>query len=77
MRLILPATIALLAASIALPSAAQEWPAKPVRLVAPFSAGGASDTLGRLIAEGLTKALGQQFLGLIYLTPSQSQSGFM
>ncbi len=61
MRFTLSATVALLATCLTVPSAAQEWPAKPVRLVAPFSAGGASDTLGRLIAEGLTKALGQQF----------------
>ena len=31
-------------------------------VVAPFAAGGASDILGRLVAERLTKALGQQFL---------------
>ena len=52
---------ALLLAVLTVPSAAQEWPAKPVRLVAPFAAGGASDTLGRMVAESLTKALGQQF----------------
>jgi tripartite-type tricarboxylate transporter receptor subunit TctC len=39
----------------------EEWPAKPVRIVAPFAPGGASDNLGRLIAEGLSKSLGQQF----------------
>src|SRR4051794_11545647 len=43
------------------PSVAEEWPSKPVRIVAPFAAGGASDNLGRLIAEALSKELGQQF----------------
>jgi tripartite-type tricarboxylate transporter receptor subunit TctC len=40
---------------------AQDWPTKPVRIVAPFAAGGASDNLGRLIAEALSNELGQQF----------------
>jgi tripartite-type tricarboxylate transporter receptor subunit TctC len=61
MRTVLFVKAALLLALLTVPSAAQEWPAKPVRLVAPFAAGGASDTLGRMIAESLTKALGQQF----------------
>ncbi|MCX7314887.1 MAG: hypothetical protein NTV56_25090 [Alphaproteobacteria bacterium] len=30
---------------------AQSWPTKPVKIVAPFAAGGAADTLGRIIAE--------------------------
>jgi len=38
---------------------AQQWPTKPIRLVVPFSAGGANDLLGRAAAEGATKALGQ------------------
>jgi tripartite-type tricarboxylate transporter receptor subunit TctC len=40
---------------------AQQWPAKPVRIIAPFAAGGAADTLGRVIAEQLTSAFHQQF----------------
>ncbi len=43
------------------PAAAQNWPAKPVRIIAPFAPGGAADTLGRLIAEQLTTAFHQQF----------------
>ena len=43
------------------PTQAQNWPNKPVRIIAPFAPGGAADTLGRLIAEQLTVAFKQQF----------------
>src|SRR6185369_6773284 len=42
-------------------SRAQEWPAKPVRIVVPFSAGGGSDQLARLYAAELTATFKQQF----------------
>jgi tripartite-type tricarboxylate transporter receptor subunit TctC len=42
-------------------AAAQEWPARPVRIVAPFAAGGSADTLGRIVAERLGEALKQNF----------------
>jgi tripartite-type tricarboxylate transporter receptor subunit TctC len=40
---------------------AAEWPGKPVRVVVPFAAGGAADTIGRLHADALTAAFGKQF----------------
>jgi len=40
-------------------AAAQNWPTKPIRLVVPFSAGGANDLMARAAAEGASKALGQ------------------
>ena len=42
---------------------AAEWPGKPVRVVVPFAAGGAADTIGRLHADALTTAFGRQFRG--------------
>jgi len=41
---------------------AQTYPAKPVRMVVPSSAGGGTDIVARIIAPELTKRLGQQFV---------------
>jgi tripartite-type tricarboxylate transporter receptor subunit TctC len=41
---------------------AQTWPAKPVRLIVSFPAGGATDLVARPWAEALSKSLGQQFV---------------
>ena len=41
---------------------AQEWPARPVRLVVPSSPGGGTDTYARLLAQGLGDGLKQQFV---------------
>src|SRR4029077_13743684 len=42
-------------------AAADEWPERPVRIVVPFSAGGAADTVGRFYADALSNAFGKQF----------------
>lgn len=39
--------------------AADDFPNRPIRIVVPFAAGSATDTLGRLVADGLSKRLGQ------------------
>jgi len=41
-------------------AAAQSYPAKPITLVVPFPAGGGNDALARLVAERMSKTLGQQ-----------------
>jgi tripartite-type tricarboxylate transporter receptor subunit TctC len=44
------------------PASAQDWPAKPVRIVVPFGAGSTPDVVARLIADHLQKKLGQPFV---------------
>src|SRR4029077_5021021 len=48
--------MALCAATFA---AAQSYPAKPVRLIVPFPAGGPADIFGRFLAQGMSARLGQ------------------
>ena len=38
---------------------AQDWPNKPIRYIVPFAPGGATDMLGRMVAQGLSKSLNQ------------------
>ncbi|MFG1359715.1 tripartite tricarboxylate transporter substrate-binding protein [Xanthobacter pseudotagetidis] len=53
-----------LAAAVGLSSAAgaQTYPTRPVTMVVPFTAGGPTDTVARLIAESMSRTLGQQVL---------------
>jgi tripartite-type tricarboxylate transporter receptor subunit TctC len=43
-------------------AAAQDWPTKPVKIVAPFPPGGSVDQVSRVLAQHLTPALGQQVI---------------
>jgi len=52
----LAAGTALAATSVA----AQDYPAQPITIVVPFSAGGPTDTVTRLVAQAMSEDLGQQ-----------------
>jgi len=43
-------------------ASAQEWPAKPVRIIVPFAAGATPDLVARLIADNLKQQTGQTFV---------------
>lgn len=54
--------VALLAALPAFSAHAQSWPSKSVRFIIPFPPGGPTDIMGRLAADILSRAYGQQFV---------------
>jgi tripartite-type tricarboxylate transporter receptor subunit TctC len=53
------AALAFIAILFAAPAHAADWPSRPVTMVIPFAAGGPMDTVGRILAPGLGRALGQ------------------
>jgi tripartite-type tricarboxylate transporter receptor subunit TctC len=59
MRLILSALVFLFAAC---GTQAQEWPAKPIRVVYPYSAGGVGDTSFRALSVLIEPRIGQRFV---------------
>ena len=65
-RLLRSFTIAASAALLSIASAstalAQAYPAKPIRIIVPYAPGGATDIMGRVVAQRLGEMLGQQVL---------------
>ena len=56
---------ALALAAVALtsgPAAADDYPSRTVRIIAPFGAGGPTDVFSRIVAQELQKSLGQPFV---------------
>lgn len=54
------ALIAVLGFVMGLPAQAQNYPVKPVRLIAPFPAGGSSDLIARIVAQRLSEGFSNQ-----------------
>lgn len=42
-------------------ASAQDWPARPVKVIVPFAAGGAVDTIARVVTQNLSNSFRQQF----------------
>jgi tripartite-type tricarboxylate transporter receptor subunit TctC len=55
-------TLAIMAAMWATGASAQNYPTKPINLYIPFAAGGPTDTLGRNLAQLMSKSLKQQVI---------------
>jgi tripartite-type tricarboxylate transporter receptor subunit TctC len=51
-----------LAAAVALPAAAQDYPSKPIHVIIGYSAGGGNDIIVRSIAPEMSKSLGQPLI---------------
>src|SRR4051812_47308024 len=62
MRCRLFAAIALFFLATGVSTAASAWPDRSIKIIVPFVAGGSSDTLARILAEGLREKLGQTVL---------------
>ena len=58
---ILLASVLCLAASAAFGQAPDKYPSKPVKIVVPYGPGGATDIVARILADQLSKSLGQSF----------------
>ena len=59
MKLIRSLLVLALLALLQVPALAQQWPAKPVRLLIPYPPGGSAEILARPIAQKLTERWGQ------------------
>jgi tripartite-type tricarboxylate transporter receptor subunit TctC len=59
-RFVFPAATIFAAVAVTTVSHAQSWPARPVTMIVPFPAGGATDLLARALGVELTEKLGQQ-----------------
>ena len=59
LRLTIRLAVAAAAFSLAAAAHAQDYPKRPITMIVPFAAGGTSDVIARVVAEEMTKSLGQ------------------
>jgi tripartite-type tricarboxylate transporter receptor subunit TctC len=48
-----------IAAAVAIPALAQDYPTRPISLIVPYAAGGGNDVMARIVADKMSAALGQ------------------
>lgn len=60
MKFVLTAAAACVGAALAAPASAQNYPARPVRILVGFAPGGGVDVAARIVAQGLTDVWGNQ-----------------
>src|SRR5437763_13157293 len=60
MRLLLAVFVTAVFASLS--ASAQPYPSRPITVIVPFPAGGASDVVARIVSEQMGKVLGQAFV---------------
>lgn len=63
-RLLAAVAVGLLAvaAGLGAPAAADTYPSRPIRLLVPYAAGGGTDAIARVVAQGVSERLGQQMV---------------
>lgn len=49
-------------AALSVPAQAQSYPARPITVIVPFAAGGPTDIISRIVADHMSKTLGQQLV---------------
>src|SRR5438309_117772 len=57
-----PRLMCLVLAACAASVSAQDYPARPVKIMVPYAAGGVPDVLARAVGQRLSEALSQQFV---------------
>ena len=62
MKLVKHVVLAVAAACVPLVAAAQNYPAKTVRVVIPWPPGGSNDVVGRIVMQKISESTGQQFV---------------
>ena len=55
-------SVAIALALLATSAPAQDYPARPITLIVPYAAGGGNDVMARIVAERMSRTLGQQIV---------------
>lgn len=61
-RIFAAAAVAFLFGAAVVPSSAQTYPSRPVRLIVPYPPGSGTDIVARILAQKLSEQMGQQFI---------------